>query len=249
MAGWVPLHRSLLLRDDWLAPSKRDPACNGYAWAWLFGMAQTGQHFHASLRLERGEIVVSVRGFARRMGWSKSRANRFMLRLASETMIETVRETPQGTVYRIVNYDTYAGTMNPERDSQRDTERDASGTHAGHMRDKNNKEQRTIPTTTAREPVIWPDETKRRIAALYGLGREGTDERVWKGLEDPDDHDERRRIARIAAARLQDEGRSYNARQYRRTLLAVVAEQNGTPDLGRSNVSGAVTRLFGDASA
>lgn len=62
-----------------------------------------------------------------------------MIELESSTMIGTVRGTPGGTVYRIVNYDTYAVCGDSERDSERDEVRDSSGTAAGQRQEQNNR--------------------------------------------------------------------------------------------------------------
>lgn len=144
--GWIPAHRKLYDPSHPLAPSKRDPACRRDAWLDLCQMAQHTPREQRGERLERGEVLVAVRTKAEHWGWSKSRVSRFLLWLASESMIGTVRGTPIGTVYRIVNYDTYAVLWDGERDTDRDSERDASGTRAG-------QEQ---PLTSKQEPPLSP---------------------------------------------------------------------------------------------
>jgi len=157
--GWIPAHRKLYDPDHILAPSKRDPSCRRDAWLDLCQMAQHSPRTHHGERLERGQALVAVRTKAQHWGWSKSRVSRFLLWLASEAMIGTVRGTPYGTVYRIVNYDTYAVAQNGERDTQRDTERDASGTAAGQeqqweQQNKKSMRRKTVAYSEQFE-TIW----------------------------------------------------------------------------------------------
>jgi len=91
--------------------------------------------------LEVGELLVAVRYLARRWCWSKSRAHRFLANLESMTRIGTVRETENGTVYRVVNYELHGGP--------RDGERDGSGTAAGQSIQLNHS---TIHTDEGRGP-------------------------------------------------------------------------------------------------
>ena len=172
MKGWVPAYRTLFERDDFLAPSRHDPACNGYAWLYLVQLAQHGEYEHGSERLGRGEFLISTRRFADRMGWSKSRSNRFLNRLICGTMIGTVRGTPHGTVYRIMKYDTYAVGENSARDTGRDTGRDASGTAAGQQRDNNKKGEQTTKTKyTSDFEELWTCSRRGSKKTSFGLYR------------------------------------------------------------------------------
>jgi hypothetical protein len=96
----------------------------------------------ASGTLERGEIVASLRTLGERWRWSKDRVKRFMSELEVRTAIKTVRETPDGTVYHIVNYDTYAVARDSNRDSESDSKRDSGETAARQEQERNK------PTTT-----------------------------------------------------------------------------------------------------
>lgn len=58
------------------------------------------------IKLERGQISVSIRDFARKCGWEKTRVLRFFEKLENHTMIR--RETAPGvTVITICNYEKY----------------------------------------------------------------------------------------------------------------------------------------------
>lgn len=150
-SGWIPAWRKLYRPGHVLAPSKRDPSCKRDAWMDLCQMAQHDEYDHRGITLKRGEVLVAVREKAKDWGWSKSRVSRFFSFLASELMIGTVSGTPEGTIYRIENYDTYAVVEKSKRDTQRDGERDSSGTAAGQEQQQNHR-------TTTTEPPVGPPE-------------------------------------------------------------------------------------------
>ena len=164
--GWLPVWRKLFDADHPLAPDKRAPASKIHAWIDLCQLAQHGDYEHAGERLGRGEVLGAVRHLAKRWGWSKSRVERFINDLSTRTQIETVRGTPRGTIYRIVNYDTYASPTNCDRDIFRDRERDTSGTAAGQ------EQQLTIKKTeyTSDFEEVWkthPRGPKKDAATHY----------------------------------------------------------------------------------
>lgn len=126
-AGWIPAHRKLFDPEHPLAPNKRRPASHIHAWLDLCQMAQHKDGFYQKgERLDQGQVVASYSFLADRWCWSRSTVHRFFKRLESATMVATLRETQIGTVYSIVNYDTYAVVREVSRNSERDT----SGTPA-----------------------------------------------------------------------------------------------------------------------
>ena len=153
--SWIPAWRKLYDPSHKLAPSKRDPASRRDAWLDLCQMAQHKPRRHRGVDLQTGEVLVAVRTKAEHWGWSKSRVSRFLLWLASEAMIGTVRGTPIGTVYRIVNYERYAIVGNGERDTSRDGERDRSGTGAGQEQPHNHRTTTTRTTYTSAFEQVW----------------------------------------------------------------------------------------------
>jgi hypothetical protein len=107
------------------------------AWLWLLKEAAWKPRAYnikgTSVLLQRGQLVHSVRYLATAWGWSKSTVERFLGRLKTETMIGT----DSGTgflVITICNYDAYQRLGVTSRDSDRDAERDSSGTAAGQKR-------------------------------------------------------------------------------------------------------------------
>lgn len=121
--------------------------------------------------LERGEFVASLRKMGDLFCWSKDRVKRFLSDLEVRTAIETVRETPDGTVYRIVNYDTYAIGSDSERDTMRDSERDRSETEARQEQEqKNRKTDNKPPRRKSQLPDDWaPHDAHKSKAKELGL--------------------------------------------------------------------------------
>ena len=132
MKGWVPAYRKMFSPDHWLAPTKRDPASRLHAWLDLCQMAVHEPMILMGVKIPKGcTRPLSVRFLADRWKWSKSRVARFLSDLEASTAIETVTGTGYGTVYRIVNYDTYAAFGDASRDASGDSKRDSRGTAAG----------------------------------------------------------------------------------------------------------------------
>lgn len=80
------------------------------AWVWLIGSAvwkarkvRVGRKMFA---LERGQSVFSIRFLAKRWRWSPARVHRFLDRLKSETMVETLA-CSEATQITVCNYDKY----------------------------------------------------------------------------------------------------------------------------------------------
>ena len=119
MNGFVPVWRKLFRRTHWLSPSRKDPASRLHAWIDLVQLAQNGEYNHAGVDLGTGEFVASQKWLADRWCWSQSKVRRFMDRLRTDTMIDTVTDTPIGTVYRVVNYETYAIARQGDRHRDR----------------------------------------------------------------------------------------------------------------------------------
>lgn len=148
------------------------PACPRFAWLDLISLA-THDTFHKPvkldvIKLERGEFLASLRYLAQRWMWSKNRVARFLSELVDRNQIVENFGTAHGTVYRIVNYDTYQVPW--------DRDRDTEGTAKGQQRDKDNtqytpKAQKAPKKTdgqnngemTAQELVgFWIDQRKDR---------------------------------------------------------------------------------------
>ncbi len=162
--GWIPAYRRVYEPDHWLAPTARDPSCRRDAWFDLLSMAAyQPRETKDSGTIGRGELVASLRTLAKRWKWHRSRVERFVNELEVRTAIGTVRETPDGTVYRIVNYETYAVGDTDERDSERDKNRDSGETAA--RQEGEVKKGRTKKTTLS-DPLF--EEAKKNYPKRTG---------------------------------------------------------------------------------
>jgi len=141
VSGWIIAHRTLFDPDHHMAG---EPVCRRFAWLDLIQLA-THEPFQKPMKndlipLARGDVLVSLRYLAKRWGWSKDKVARFITLMRNRSQLAIVEKngsqiaTPHGTVYHVVNYDTYQKPW----DSKRDTKRDNGETPARHQRDKDN---------------------------------------------------------------------------------------------------------------
>lgn len=170
---WTPAYRRLFEPDHELAG---DPACRRWAWLDLCDMAAFRDRTQVIggrvVTLRRGEFLASIRFLAKRWRWSKDKVRRFLAMLARDgcAKIATVNGTPDGTVYRIVSYDTYRR----DRDTSRDTERDTNGTPTG-QREEGKKEKKEDTSPNGLAPIDdvenSPDDAEPTFADLMGMVR------------------------------------------------------------------------------
>ncbi|WP_141339717.1 hypothetical protein [Bradyrhizobium sp. USDA 3458] len=134
-------------RGIWDHPMFPDePFTEREAWQWLIGEAsfkpRTRNIGGKVIPLDRGQLAASIRFMAERWTWSKSKVERFLKRLKTETMIETASGTGL-LVITICNYDKYQRVSLPDRDEEQDSNRDARGTATGQQRDKREDTENT----------------------------------------------------------------------------------------------------------
>lgn len=121
-----------------------------------------------TVNLERGELSFSVRFLAEKWGWSKSKVDRFIADLRTESMIKTRSKSGtsaghkagQGqSIITICNYDKYQDRQDRPWDSD-DAE---SGTSAGQRRTKeqlrSKKKPPKAPLAVDLKPADLDDET------------------------------------------------------------------------------------------
>lgn len=117
---WTPAYDRMFKPDHELAQG--DPACRRWAWIDLCHMARWEDGHRivggTAIALRRGELVASFRYLADRWGWSVKKVRTFMTLLVDVEKLGTVRDTPKGTVYRIVNYERYANPGHSEGHSE-----------------------------------------------------------------------------------------------------------------------------------
>lgn len=126
-----------------------EPFTQREAFMWLVASSAwkelTVRGAYGRVNLRRGEFCFSVRFLAERWKWSKSRVARFLSMLENRDIIrDAKRDTEQ--VWIVNKYNDFQRVSLPKRDSDRDAERDSSGTLAGQQRDK--EEDRIIQDNT-----------------------------------------------------------------------------------------------------
>jgi hypothetical protein len=112
-----------------------EPFSRREAWLWLLSAAawkpMTVIRSGRPIKLARGQLVHSLRFLAEKWVWTKSKVERFLIELKTETAIGTESGTGS-TVITICKYDEYQKTSLPHRDAPET----AIGTRSGHDRDK-----------------------------------------------------------------------------------------------------------------
>jgi hypothetical protein len=128
MSGFVVIYREL-----WDHPSFRNFS-EAAAFAWMVSCASWKggriRYKDQVINLKRGQIAISVRDLAKRMNVTKDVCGRFLKRLKSETMIETLNETGI-TIITICNYSKYQDL----RDSTATASETVNATPPRHPRD------------------------------------------------------------------------------------------------------------------
>lgn len=130
--GHIKLSRKLFDGDPWWGETRAFSRFE--AWVDMLQLAAwrpVGVTYQGEIMsLGRGEFVLSVRLAARRWGWSPKSARTFLKQAQQAARIKAQREAQAGTVYLIVNYDSYQGS-NPPKGTGEDTPK---GTAKGTVR-------------------------------------------------------------------------------------------------------------------
>jgi hypothetical protein len=121
--------------------------------------------------LERGEFVASLRYLAERWGWSKDRVRRFLQLLTKARRIAPQKRDSgrdsHGTVYLILNYDSYQTTDDPRATP------DASQTRQLPPRNRDKveavKQYKQGEGTLGARPDAWVDRFAVEWEALIGM--------------------------------------------------------------------------------
>jgi hypothetical protein len=142
-----------------------EPYSRREAWLWLVAEAawkprQINRH-GTVIELQRGQLAHSIRFMADAWGWSKSSVDRFLTRLKTGTMIGTDGGTAS-LVITICNYDAYQRIGLPERDSERDADRDTTGTPAGQTRNIQTFKEDILSETLGVSDTSPPKQKKGR---------------------------------------------------------------------------------------
>jgi DNA replication protein DnaD len=132
-SGWFQLHRGW--RDSDVFGSE-GPFSEREAWLWLIENAAWKPMTRTNakgerIRIERGQMHLSLRQLEKVWGWGKNKVSRFLQRLEDYEMISGTASGQSGHIVTLCNYDVYQEDRD-SRDSQ-------TGTASGHTRkrDKN----------------------------------------------------------------------------------------------------------------
>ena len=152
----------------------RKPFTHREAWLWILSEASWKDRLvrvdGRNIIVKRGQLAHSIRFMGDQWRWPKSNVLRFLDALKTETMIGTDIGTGI-TIITVLKYNDYQKVSLPDRDSNRDTERDISGTPAGHKWDKDkdiksievNNDDRPREPLISKEAVELADEVSRIV--------------------------------------------------------------------------------------
>lgn len=136
------------------------------AWLWLLSEAEwkPREKYIGSrkIQVERGQLAHSIRFIADVWGWHKSKVERFIGRLKTETMIETASETGL-LVITICNYGKYQSPPVGKRDSKRG----AAETAARQQRDKPKEINNPTNTSSNEEVVVVARDPVKTVIEAY----------------------------------------------------------------------------------
>ena len=177
--GFIALHRSLREHPYWRDPERLR------AWIDVLFMAAWKPHRRMvgarQVEIQRGEFVASERYLATRWCWSRGKVRRFLATAVDAREIERVSTmnvvcsrngTTDGTIYRVVNYDTYQ--------KARPTNRPTDGTSNGPPADQI-EERKEIYLST---PPISPPSDPTAAAVGEFCTRTGATWKLKAGIDE-----------------------------------------------------------------
>lgn len=144
--GHIKIARKAFAEDKWWTAKR--VFSKWEAWVDMIQLAQWEPREFCStkfgtIKLDRGEFVLSLRKMADRWGWSFQSVRSFTQSPTFHTRLATQRETPAGTVYLIVNYDLYQSTEVPT--TQPATQQITQDQHSTNTRTSSKAVKATTP--------------------------------------------------------------------------------------------------------
>lgn len=135
--GHIKMSRKAYATDPWWN-EPRDFS-KWEAWEWMIQEAAYAPRRRliagTVVELNRGEVLASVRFLAKAWGWSVKRVRTWVRDGQTTGKIKAQREAQGGTVYLLVNYDTYQGGDTPEG-----TGEGTARAQQGHSKGTNDKQ-------------------------------------------------------------------------------------------------------------
>lgn len=169
--GHIKIARKAFAEDKWWLEKR--VFSKWEAWEDMIQLAQhEAREFvttkFGTIRLERGEFVLSLRRMAHRWGWGVQSTRSFTRSATFRTRLATQRETQAGTVYRIVNYDLYQSTE--EKPTQPATQQITHDQHTSNtpLTQEQALKQLTTTTTASHEAAngTKPPRPEKRLPAV-----------------------------------------------------------------------------------
>ena len=168
MNGFVRLHRSVYQHAAFRDFSEAS------AFIWLFAHAAwrptAVRYKDRVIKLQRGQLAISIRDLARKLETDTGVVRRFVERLKNQHMIRTANDTGV-TVITICNYDKFQVLIGAD-DTPNDTPNDTAPTQHRHSTDtQNNKEKKEKKEKKrdddAREDD--PESIRERVCERHGF--------------------------------------------------------------------------------
>lgn len=176
--GWIKLNRQII--DNWLYKDK--PFNKSMAWIDLLLIADHTTHTDLwrgkITTFKRGDVNLSVTELAKRWGWSRDKARRFIKDLESDGMLR-VNCTTYRTTLTIVKYGIFQDKVTRDKatDNTRDKARDKSTDNTYLKNIKNKKENKEGGSPTSEEVVTAKEEESEFLDGFVPM----TDEE-WEAL-------------------------------------------------------------------
>lgn len=154
MTGWVRIHRGW--RDSDVFGSE-GPFSEREAWLWLIenvawkAMTRTNGKGER-VRIERGQIHLSLRQLEKVWGWGKNKIARFLQRLENHGMISGTASGQSGHIVTLCNYTKYQD----ERDSRDGLDGTASGQSRDTQEEGKEGEEQNIPSEAKASSGVDP---------------------------------------------------------------------------------------------
>lgn len=143
--GWVRIDRSML--DHWLWKSKQ-PFDDRSAWIDLILLANYKDNKTAykgeMVVCERGTVNLSISSLAKRWGWSRDKAKRFLRTLTCDGMI-SLNATTHRTTIKLIKYDDFQNQRSTNNATSKSTSRQQISQQAASKQvttNKSNKESK-----------------------------------------------------------------------------------------------------------
>lgn len=152
--GYIKVFRDM--RDHWIYNDK--PFDRTHAWIDILMMVNHEDKIIIfdghPVKVRRGMCVTSLHKLAERWGWSTGKVSRYIDDLCIEQMLRQERNTRR-TIISVVNYDTYQGSRNTERNT-----RETLTKHSRNARETKQytKEYTIEDTIEEKDPSVSFDE-------------------------------------------------------------------------------------------